>query len=235
MDSSSEYCRKNVRDGAYDLYLISLLTGRGPDLWAVFAFACEIAKTRQVVSEPALGLIRLQWWRDEIGKIYAGDAHAPGEVLDALAGVIKRYDLPHDVFEALLAARAVELEQDVPRDFDAAIGFIQSLNVPLLTLAAMMCGEDVASEPVEAIAMNYGIVDVLRRARKESFVGREIDVFREAFAGGVKSDNRLLKSVQASAELRFKHMKACGFSMENPRFYADPALYPLRLWTKTLF
>jgi NADH dehydrogenase [ubiquinone] 1 alpha subcomplex assembly factor 6 len=38
-------------------------------LLALYAFNHEVAKTREVVSEPMLGRIRLQWWRDSLDQI----------------------------------------------------------------------------------------------------------------------------------------------------------------------
>ena len=38
-------------------------------LVALYAFNLELAKVRTIVSEPGLGAIRFQWWRDAIGEI----------------------------------------------------------------------------------------------------------------------------------------------------------------------
>ena len=40
-----------------------------PALWALLAFNYEVAKTREVVSDPTLGFMRLQWWREALEKI----------------------------------------------------------------------------------------------------------------------------------------------------------------------
>ncbi len=41
-------------------------------LTALYAFNVEIARVRETVSEPLLGQIRLQWWREALGEIAAG-------------------------------------------------------------------------------------------------------------------------------------------------------------------
>jgi len=56
---------------------------------ALYVFNHEIAKTREVVTEPLLGQIRLQWWREAIGEAYAGGAIRPHEVMTPLAGAIR--------------------------------------------------------------------------------------------------------------------------------------------------
>src|SRR5579871_3364824 len=62
------YCEDTVRRYDRDRYRLALSQrpDRRPALFALFAFNHEIAKTREVVSDPTLGLIRLQWWRDAI-------------------------------------------------------------------------------------------------------------------------------------------------------------------------
>ena len=63
-----------VRQHDRDRFLTTLFApdDRREDLLALYAFNHEVAKTREVVSEPTLGRIRLQWWRDNLEAIYAG-------------------------------------------------------------------------------------------------------------------------------------------------------------------
>src|SRR6476661_6084406 len=41
-------------------------------LFALYAFNYEIARVRESVTEPMLGQIRLQWWREAVDAGYAG-------------------------------------------------------------------------------------------------------------------------------------------------------------------
>ena len=66
-----------------------------PDLITLYAFNAELAGIADKVSEPMLGLIRLQWWRDALRDIAAGHAHRHHLVHD-LAGVVARRGLSLD-------------------------------------------------------------------------------------------------------------------------------------------
>src|SRR5512135_1463257 len=68
-------CGQRVRHYDHDRYLTCLFApdDRREALFAIFAFNHEVAKTREVVREPILGQIRLQWWRDSIAALYAGE------------------------------------------------------------------------------------------------------------------------------------------------------------------
>src|ERR1700733_11161323 len=43
-------------------------------LFALYAFNYEIARVREIVHEPVLGQIRLQWWREAVNAAYADAA-----------------------------------------------------------------------------------------------------------------------------------------------------------------
>ena len=60
----------------YDRYLSALFAPacRREALFALIAFNHEIARIPEAVSEPMLGRIRLQWWREVLEAVYAGRA-----------------------------------------------------------------------------------------------------------------------------------------------------------------
>ena len=66
------------------------------------ALNIEIARLRDIIETPHMGFIRLQWWRDEIKKIYAGQKYAPHHILENLARVIPHYHIPFELFDVLL-------------------------------------------------------------------------------------------------------------------------------------
>ena len=44
------------------------------DLFALIAFNVELARIAEIVTEPGLGAIRLQWWREAIDRAAKGEA-----------------------------------------------------------------------------------------------------------------------------------------------------------------
>ncbi len=164
MNNDLSYCARHVRENDPDRFLLSMFApaDRRESLWALFAFNYEIAKTREVVSETQLGLIRLQWWREGIGKIYEGGAVPDHEILKALAPAIKAYDLPRDLFDTLVYAREFDLENICPGTLDGLLSYADFTSAPLMTLALKICGDDPDMEPVAAVAVNYALTGILR-------------------------------------------------------------------------
>lgn len=150
-----------------DRYLISLFAppDRQPHIWNLFAFNHEIAKTREVVTETRIGLIRLQWWRESIGTIYEGGQTPDHFVLRGLAETIERFDLPREDFNTLIYAREFDLENVLPANMDGFLNYADYTGAPLLRLAVKIAGGDPEYEPTRPIALNYAIAGLLKSAR----------------------------------------------------------------------
>lgn len=97
-----------ARTHAFDAYLVASLAplDKRVDLMVLAAFLGEIARIPYLVSEPTLGEIRLQWWRDWLASLAKrprdGDLKTGNPVADQFAGVVERHDLPVDDLQQLL-------------------------------------------------------------------------------------------------------------------------------------
>src|SRR5579872_5539453 len=96
-----------VRRQDRDRFLSALFVpaDRRAAVLALYAFNHEIAKTRDVVSEPLLGRIRLQWWREAIEEVYAGGTVRAHVVMTPLAAAIREHGLAREHFDAMIDAR----------------------------------------------------------------------------------------------------------------------------------
>ena len=82
--SSQNYCRDVVREHDYNRYLLHFFVPRHVRraTLAMLALNHEWQSITAKSQDPTLRLIRLQWWRDEIEKIYDETPYASGPVLD---------------------------------------------------------------------------------------------------------------------------------------------------------
>lgn len=157
-------CQDIVRAHDPDRYLMSLMMPRKHRraLWALFAFNYEIAKTREVVTETTIGLIRLQWWRDAIKEIYDGNAPRLHEVVTPLAEVIKKYDLPLEHFETLIYAREFDLEGVAPANIEGLLNYCDFTNTPLSQLCLKILSQTEDDRIVKRVSQYYGVIGTLR-------------------------------------------------------------------------
>ncbi|MBI1214857.1 MAG: phytoene/squalene synthetase [Alphaproteobacteria bacterium] len=148
-------------------FLLSLFAPaeRREDLWSLIAFNHEIAKTREVVTETQLGLIRLQWWRDALAGVYDGKPVLKHQVVEPLAEAIRRHDLPRELFEALIFAREFDLEDRAPATLEGMANYADFTATPLLKLWRRVTGAgDMPEDELIAAGTAYALTGLLRAA-----------------------------------------------------------------------
>jgi len=173
------YCHALVREADKDRYLASLFAPDElrPHVHALYAFNIELARVRETVSEPGLGEIRLQWWRDAVDDIYGGtvpDAPVP----QALARAIEHADLPKHALANMVEARRFDLYDDPMPDLATLEGYLGETSSALIQLTALvLAGEDAlpAARASGYAGVAYGLAGLLRslpmqRARGQCYV-----------------------------------------------------------------
>lgn len=163
---SLTYNGKTVRQHDPDRFLLSLIAParHRAALWTLFAFNYEIAKTREVVSETTIGLIRLQWWRDAIAEIYDGKTPRAHEVVTPLAEVIRDYDLDRELFDKLIYAREFDLEGVAPANMEGLLNYCDFTTTPLTQLMLDIVQQDADVDVIKEVSVNYALIGLIRSA-----------------------------------------------------------------------
>ncbi len=133
-------------------------------LLAIYAFNYEVARVREIVSEPVLGQIRLQWWHDAIAEIAAGRQPRAHEVVTPLAAAIRRHSLPATLLWRLIDAREQDLAGDPPADLPALAGYADGTAGSLVELALAVLGEtgDTAARVAHLAGVGIGLAGLMR-------------------------------------------------------------------------
>ena len=129
----------------------------------LYAFNHQLARAREVASEPMIALIRLQWWREVVEG--AARAHEIATPLRAAldAGWFKADDLT-----ALIDAREAEAEPIT--DEAAFLAYARGTAGRLARIAGKVLGVD--DTAVEHLGTGYGITGILRAASALAVLGR---------------------------------------------------------------
>ena len=157
MTTAFEYCADQVRQGDEDRFTSAGFADPEPrkHLLSLYAFNLEVAKTRETVSEPMLGEIRLQWWREAIGEIYDGRPRQH-QVVEALAQAINRSALPRDLFDKLIDARALDLEDSPFKTMSDLDGYLADTSAGLVSLSILLLGTKVDLDLMAQMAAQAG-------------------------------------------------------------------------------
>ena len=158
-------CGRLVRRHDPDRYLLALLApdDRREALFALYAFNQQVAMVREVVSQPMLGEMRLQWWRDAIEEAAAGRARRH-EVVTPLAEAMTRHGLSTDMLLQVVDGREADLDEQGPADDRAFRQYCQDTSAPLATLS-LTCLDALTPEACAAAreaAAAYAMVGLVR-------------------------------------------------------------------------
>ena len=133
-----------------------------PGLLAVYAFNAELSHIPSLVSEPMVGQIRLQWWRDAI------DLAAPGSktgnpIADALTATILEHDLQKDRIIRMIDARLPEILGELPADIAAFRASLQETSGSVFEIAAALLGNksEVTQKAAGHAGLAYGLTEAL--------------------------------------------------------------------------
>jgi phytoene synthase len=145
-------------------------------LFALYAFNYEIARVRERVREPALGRIRLEWWREAIAAAYAGGKGPSHPVAEALAGTIAAYAPMRAHFERLITARAADLDAAPPASRADLEDYAEGSSVPLVHLALEVLGtrDPAAAETGRHAGIAFALAGMLRNMPSAARTGRSI-------------------------------------------------------------
>ena len=169
-------CAALVRSYDPDRYVATLFAPpeRREALFALYAFGAELARVPERVSEPMLGAIRLQWWRESLDGIAAGTPRRH-EVVGPLAEAVSRHGL-----DLAPLRRAIEAwEAVMEREGQPTLADIESLaegtGKPLDGAAMALLDVPLTETVDEALrhgALAVGLTELLRRAAARAGDGR---------------------------------------------------------------
>ena len=192
MSPEDEHCFNLVRQADRDRYLASLFAPeeKRADLLALYAFNAEITRIRDVVSEPHLGEIRLQWWQETLDAIFRGELQEH-PVAIALARTIAAADLPKHAFKNLVTAHVFDFYSDPMPNLADLEGYLGETSAALIQMASLILAghEGLENAEVSGLAgVAYGMAGLLRslplhHARAQCFVPLDLLVVRNLKPG----------------------------------------------------
>lgn len=156
---------ESARAHARDYYLSALLAPRKvrDDLLVLAAFEGELNRIPQSVSEPLLGEIRLQWWRDWIEAIEPGVCSG-NPVADAFGDVVLRHDLDKGALVASVDARVCGDQLESQLLVLGGRGRLVGLDAAAMSRAAVVLGARPGSEQAASIETAGLAYSLARRA-----------------------------------------------------------------------
>ena len=223
---NEDQCLAALRAGDRDRYLCALLTPHGARgaVSALYAFNLEIARIRENITEPTMGEVRLQWWRDFMEGSPHGAAQA-NPIAAALAATIDRHGLSIAPFLNMIAARQFDLYDDPMPDRNAFEGYAGETASALIQLCVSVLSPDAARSSADA-AGHAGVAQLVagtlllmpvHRSRGQVYIPgdllRATGLDRDGFLA-VRNDDAIGQAISAFVSLGREHLIAARAKME---------------------
>jgi phytoene synthase len=165
-----------VRRHDRDRYQTALFApvGRREALLALYAFNYEIARVRETVTQPMLGQIRLQWWREVLDTAYAGAPPRNHLVAIALTAAIREFGLTRELFDRLVDTREGDLVNELPPNLAALLDYAEGSSAPLIRLALQILGaqDPAVEDTARQVGVGYALAGLLRAIPFHARTGR---------------------------------------------------------------
>ena len=159
------YCAEQVRTHDQDRYLCSQFaqSQRRSALWALYALNLELARTHEVVSQPMLGEVRRQWWRETLEGLSRGEL-TRHPVAEALAQSWPSRGQEQNFFLSLVDSRITDLTGQGPKTLEELELYLGRTSGSLmqLSLSALGVNDEAARTAGGGIGLAWGLVGLIR-------------------------------------------------------------------------
>ncbi|MEQ1890082.1 MAG: phytoene/squalene synthase family protein [Alphaproteobacteria bacterium] len=233
------YCAGLVRRHDHDRFLTALFAPEPvrEHLWVLYAFNIEIARIRELVSEPLLGEIRLQWWREGIDAIYAGHGVRTHPVLEALEVAVRLCALPRRPFDSLIDAHTESFSPNAPVNLEELENHADAASAGVMRLAMGIAGGQAPDAAIRHAGIGWALTGVLRNigihaSRRQVFLPG--DMMR---AEGLEPESvfscrhgpELRRVMVSFAQIAGGHLAAARQALPAPSRQIMPVLLPITL------
>jgi phytoene synthase len=106
-----DYCQQQTAASGSSFYysFMFLPPPRRRAITALYAFCREVDDVVDECSEPELARIKLNWWREEVGRLFHDTPRHP--VTRALAGPVRQFNLAEEYFMEIIDGMEMDLER----------------------------------------------------------------------------------------------------------------------------
>lgn len=224
-----QYCQdKAAKSGSSFYYSFMFLPPvQKQAIIALYAFCREVDDVVDECTDPSLASNKLEWWRSEIDKLFAGEPTHP--VTQALKTSTENFNLPQEYFVEIIDGMAMDLEQFTYANFKELSLYCYRVASVVGLMAAEIFGyEDRQTlKYAHNLGMAFQLTNILRDVAEDAARGRiyipqdemqQFNVSQQDILGHQMTDNaRQLMAFQAQRANDY-YQKAFDLLPETDRY-----------------
>lgn len=139
---------------------------------ALYAFCREVDDVVDEVHEPAVARVKLDWWRNEVARLYAGDPQHP--VTQALQPLLAHFDLAQEYLLEIIDGMAMDLDNTRYPDFKSLNLYCYRVASVVGLLSAEIFGYENRKtlHYARELGLAFQLTNILRDVREDAQRGR---------------------------------------------------------------
>ena len=185
-----QYCQNKAAKSGSSFYysFLYLPPEQRQAITALYAFCREVDDVVDESSDQQLARVRLDWWRDEIARLFAGEPQHP--VSRALASAIERFNLPEEHFLEIIDGMEMDLLYDSYPSFRELSLYCHRVASIVGIMAAEIFGYQnrATLKYAHNLGMAFQLTNILRDVHEDLLRGRLYIPLDELEQYGVSAD-----------------------------------------------
>lgn len=172
--NAEEYCQQQAAGSGSSFYysFLFLPAKQRQAITALYAFCREVDDIVDECSELNVAITKLNWWRDEIQRVFHGQAQHPVGI--ALSKSIKDYQLDEKHFYSIIDGMLMDTQQSRYQSFDDLAIYCHRVAGVVGLLAIEIFGyEDKSTQQyAEKLGLAFQLTNILRDVKEDAAIGR---------------------------------------------------------------
>ncbi|MES2771744.1 MAG: presqualene diphosphate synthase HpnD [Pseudomonadota bacterium] len=169
-----EYCQQKAAQSGSSFYysFLFLQQNRRRAITALYAFCREVDDVVDECQDPQVAALKLAWWRQELGRLYAGQPEHP--VTRALLPALSEFDLPQAHLLDIIDGMEMDLRQSRYLDFKALSTYCYRVASVVGLLAAEIFGyqDKQTLQYARDLGMAFQLTNIIRDVGEDARMGR---------------------------------------------------------------
>lgn len=207
--NAEQYCQQQAAGSGSSFYysFLFLPANQRQAITALYAFCREIDDIVDECTEISTALTKLNWWRDEIQRVFHGQAQHPIGI--ALSEPVKEFNLNEKYFHSIIDGMQMDTQYVRYQTFNELSVYCYRVAgvVGLLTIEIFGYNKDSTQQYAEKLGLAFQLTNILRDVKEDASRGRiylpldELDQFnvseQDILSGVINDKLRNLFEFQA--------------------------------------
>ncbi len=172
--NAEEYCQEQAAGSGSSFYysFLFLPTNQRQAITALYAFCREIDDVVDECNDLNIALTKLNWWRDEIQRVFHGQAQHPVGL--SLSKAIKEFNLNEKHFHSIIDGMLMDTQQSRYQTFEELSTYCYRVAgvVGLLAIEIFGYQHPSTQDYAEKLGLAFQLTNILRDIKEDASRGR---------------------------------------------------------------